>query len=294
VAENTEQLVDLSVEKGDLGAVKGDLGDEKDFIAEENVVDGCALRDDNIIVVKNKKGEERVYNIDRVEDGNEYEDPYSEFDEDDVNYEEEVENDVRVDEEVVEHCEPENDIRVDEVEQGVADESNKTGMQQDVDITNIGDVITPEWYRNFLNDTARIEEDVQSVDDGKVLQLWVGQRWEDIKSCRDHLREYAIERKFAIILPKNNSDKIVAVCKNLKCKFRVYVRRMNDGHTMRLRNIEKGHSCVGRTITRNPTANAPYIAKKIEAQMRMHHKSFTPADIIEHMWMYHNLELRDQ
>ncbi|KAF5175105.1 hypothetical protein FRX31_035308, partial [Thalictrum thalictroides] len=162
VAENTEQLGDLSVENGDLGAEKGDLGAEKDFIAEENVVDGCALRDDNIVVVKNKKGEESVYNIDRVEDGNEYEDPYSEFDEDDVNYEEEVE-----------HCEPENDVRVDEEEQGVADESNKTDVQQDVDITNIGDVITPEWDRNFLNDTARIEEDVQSVnDDGKVLQLW--------------------------------------------------------------------------------------------------------------------------
>ncbi|KAF5196030.1 hypothetical protein FRX31_014383, partial [Thalictrum thalictroides] len=140
--------------------------------------------------------------------------------ENDVNYEEEVkhcelENDVRVDEEVDEHCEPENDVRVDEEEQGVADESRKTSVHQDVDITNIGDVITPEWDRNFLNDTARIEEDVQSNDDGKVLQLWVGQRWEDIKSCMDHLREYAIERKFAIILPKNNSDKIKTVCKNL-------------------------------------------------------------------------------
>ncbi|KAF5198283.1 Mudr family transposase, partial [Thalictrum thalictroides] len=292
----TEQEGDLPIEEQ-----LGDLCVDQGFTEQEDVVDNTftdnAFENENIIVVKDKKGGQRVYDVNRVDDGNEYEDLYFQSDEDDVDYMEEnddnesvEDDDVSLDDEVVAsdgRVDKHTDVR-DEISDGRLDkhidDPEPINAQQEVDITSVGDIIAHEWDREYLMNTARIEEKLPNFDSGSDLVLFVGQRWDNIKICRKFIRYYAITKKFAIIFPKNNSDKIVAVCREENCKFRVYVRRMNDNHTMRLTKLEDKHSCVSRTVTRNPTATAPWIASKIEEQMRRHHKSFTPLDVQERMW----------
>ncbi|KAL5709372.1 hypothetical protein ACHQM5_020070 [Ranunculus cassubicifolius] len=61
---------------------------------------------------------------------------------------------------------------------------------------------------------------------------------------------------------------------------------------MRLKTMNNIHTCVLKKEDRNPMAMAPWIAAKIEEAMRIHHMSFTPAEIQDYMWLNHQLDLR--
>ncbi|KAL5720223.1 hypothetical protein ACHQM5_012906 [Ranunculus cassubicifolius] len=39
-------------------------------------------------------------------------------------------------------------------------------------------------------------------------------------------------------------------------------------------------------------AFAPWIAEKIEKAMRIHHRTFTPAEIIDYIWLHHQLDIK--
>ncbi|KAF5187595.1 hypothetical protein FRX31_022818, partial [Thalictrum thalictroides] len=79
-----EQLGDLCVDQ----PIEDQGFTEQEDVADNTFTDN-AFENENIIVVKDKKGGQRVYDVNRVDDGNEYEDPYFQSDEDDVDYMEE-------------------------------------------------------------------------------------------------------------------------------------------------------------------------------------------------------------
>ncbi|KAF5198686.1 hypothetical protein FRX31_011727, partial [Thalictrum thalictroides] len=173
------------------------------------------------------------------------EDPFFQSDDDDENYhgnddDEDYhgnDDDVSLDREFVSDEGVENEV--------VSDGKERNEAVSD-GVATIS-VITPAWDTEFVKNTARIEEHCEFDNENKVdddYKLFEGQIWETAQLCREYLREHAIKRKFALILPKNNSDKIIGVCKAENCKWRVYIRRMNDNHSMRLRKLEDAHSCV--------------------------------------------------
>ncbi|KAF5186963.1 hypothetical protein FRX31_023450, partial [Thalictrum thalictroides] len=167
---------------------------------------------DNVVVVKDKKGTQRIYDINRVGDGNEGEDLFFLSDEDDEYHENYHGNDddVSLDREFV--C-----------DEGVENEVVSDGKERNEAVSDgvaTIYVITPTWDTEFVKNTARIEEHCEFDDENKEdddYKLFEGQRWETAQLCREYLREHAIKRKFALILPKNNSDKIIGVCKAENC-----------------------------------------------------------------------------
>lgn len=62
------------------------------------------------------------------------------------------------------------------------------------------------------------------------------------------------------------------------------MRRLNDGHTMVYRGLNEEHTCVNDGKNQNSMANAKWIAKIIEEDMKMHHTSYTSRDIIKIVW----------
>lgn len=200
------------------------------------------------------------------------------------------------DDEYVDTDQPSDDIsqpdsRVDDsvadIEHGLVDSGLNDG--QDL-IDSVADVVSQE-DQDLINSSSRIEESVPRNDSDDVM-LVKDKQWDNIYKCREYLRFFAIQNNFKFRYVKNDSDKIIVVCKDPVCKWRCYIRRMNDGHAMRCRNIQPIHLCVGNFSGVNEMANAPLIATVIEEQIRMHHRVFTPKDVIAEMWFQHKVQIK--
>lgn len=123
--------------------------------------------------------------------------------------------------------------------------------------------------------------------------LFVGQAWDNVYEARDYLRLHGVVKKFRLYLEKNDSDILIARCKNdANCPWRCYVRRSTDKHTMKVKKVNLVHSCEGNRTDANSTVGARWIATKVEQQMRLHHKSYTPQDIIQEMWHLFQLKVK--
>ncbi|KAF5175802.1 hypothetical protein FRX31_034611, partial [Thalictrum thalictroides] len=114
---------------------------------------------------------------------------------------------------------------------------------------------------HFIKKTDILDEDDELTTGEEGLQLFVDQTWQDIYVCRQHLRDYAVEKRFEYKYKKNDSDKIILLCKQHPvCQWRVLVARTNDKHTMECRKIEGRHTCIGDVTDKNRMATAPWIA----------------------------------
>lgn len=130
--------------------------------------------------------------------------------------------------------------------------------------------------------TESIPQPTRPSGNGFVLCL--GQEFPNIYKLRDHLRMYGIVNKVEIKFKKNNSDKVVVICRDPRCHWRCYARRLNDGFTFSIRGLQEEHTCSNSGTNRNKLASAAWVASVIEDEMRMHHTSFTPRDIVKLVW----------
>ncbi|KAL5730101.1 hypothetical protein ACHQM5_002968 [Ranunculus cassubicifolius] len=116
-------------------------------------------------------------------------------------------------------------------------------------------------------------------------------KWANIDDAREALRDFAIKNNFVYRYVKNEGYRILAKCKNQTCQWRCYIRRMTNKHTMRLATLNPIHTCVPTGSNKNPMANAPWIVGKLEKPMRIHHRSFTPAEVIDYIWLEFQLDI---
>ncbi|CAH9124769.1 unnamed protein product [Cuscuta epithymum] len=116
------------------------------------------------------------------------------------------------------------------------------------------------------------------------LELAIGKQWLTMDACRKYIRMYAIKNKFEIYFQKNCADKLILRCKGERCPWRCYVIRKNDGHTTELKSLQEEHTCENDGRNKNRGANARWIASMLAQDMRLHHKSYIPQDIIAIAW----------
>ncbi|KAF9606534.1 hypothetical protein IFM89_025997 [Coptis chinensis] len=124
----------------------------------------------------------------------------------------------------------------------------------------------------------------QSVN--KPLIWEVGMEWPNIDVLRDDIKDFCIGNRFAGDLIKNDPLKIRVVClgedkKKVQCPWVAYFRRDEDGFTMRLNTLKPIYTCHADCDMLNRMANANWVVKKIQDQMKVHFKTMTPVFIKE-------------
>ena len=68
-------------------------------------------------------------------------------------------------------------------------------------------------------------------------------QWPIMEKCREFMRNYAILKKFEYKQKKNDNLKIILVCKDPLCLWRVYVRKFPKEHIAMLRSFQGHHTC---------------------------------------------------
>ncbi|KAF9618824.1 hypothetical protein IFM89_002692 [Coptis chinensis] len=110
--------------------------------------------------------------------------------------------------------------------------------------------------------------------------------WPNIDVLRDDIKDFYIGNKFAGDLIKNDPLRIRVVClgedrKKVQCPWVAYFRRDEDGFTMRLNTLKPIHTCQADCDMLNRMANANWVVRKIQDQMKVHFKTMTPVFIKE-------------
>lgn len=126
-------------------------------------------------------------------------------------------------------------------------------------------------------------------DDPKLV---VGHKWNTVKVCRMYLINYGINNKFEIWFQKNNVDKFIFRCKVRTSLWRCYVRRLNDEYTMVCTGLIEEHTYVNDEKNNNSMANAKWIVKMIDEDMKMHYISYTARDIIKIVWHRYTVSIK--
>lgn len=161
------------------------------------------------------------------------------------------------------------------------------GLYEETEMAENEDEFIPQ-FDDFVKSTFDCTEDLPTPQrtrvDGNGIMLFIGQEFPTNQRLREHLRLYGIMNKFEMKFQKNCSDKVIVVCKAPNCNWRCYARRKNDGFTMAIRGLQEEHMCENNGLNKNSLASAKWVAAMIEDEMRMHHSSFTPRDIVKLVW----------
>ncbi|KAF9598702.1 hypothetical protein IFM89_029952 [Coptis chinensis] len=111
----------------------------------------------------------------------------------------------------------------------------------------------------------------QSVNKSTVWE--VGMKWPNIDVLRQDIIDFCVANRFSGDLVKNDLLKIRLKClgedkKNVQCSWVAYFRRQDDGFTMRLNTLKAVHICKANCDMFNRMANANWVVRKIEDQMK--------------------------
>ena len=100
----------------------------------------------------------------------------------------------------------------------------------------------------------------------------------DIQTFRKDVKEYSVQRSKEIRLKKNDRRRSIIMCKNDKCKYRVYRRQVSNEQTFQIISMQPKHVC-GRQY-KNSIVNAAWISNKLIEKFRVQPKM--PYDVIQH------------
>ncbi|KAF6142813.1 hypothetical protein GIB67_002677 [Kingdonia uniflora] len=156
--------------------------------------------------------------------------------------------------------------------------SNHTSHDGD-DVPTMGHIEDHEKFtdnRDFVMASSKLYEKEDYEDEEPFLplqapesMLTIGMEWPNISECRSFMKDFAITQRFTFRQKKNESKMIRYVCKERpSCPWWVFITRLNDGHTMTLKNGHFIHECSGKNDTLNRNANIIWVTKEIENLIR--------------------------
>ncbi|KAF6165813.1 hypothetical protein GIB67_012710 [Kingdonia uniflora] len=140
------------------------------------------------------------------------------------------------------------------------------------DIPNENNLRRCDDFGDFVGETDNIFKEEENVFKNTLVEVYeelkVGMEWHTMYEARKHLRRFAIVNRFSFKQVKNEGYRLRYKCIDKVCKWLVYVRRQNDGHTMRLMNGVFVHNCKRKPGTKNRLANTLWVANEIEETVR--------------------------
>jgi hypothetical protein len=140
-----------------------------------------------------------------------------------------------------------------EFEHEAVEDGHERG-EDGVDSGNISDVL--------VSPTPSDEEDVDEVESKKWVcvqkrvsfsakdmlnpTLVLGNTFNDVYEFRKAIKQANVLKGKDLAYQKNSRMKLIAVCADKKCKYRVYRRQLKDETTFMLISIKPKHTCAKR------------------------------------------------
>ncbi|KAF9600790.1 hypothetical protein IFM89_012529 [Coptis chinensis] len=123
-------------------------------------------------------------------------------------------------------------------------------------------------------------DNIIDIDEGSEQSvntplIWeVEMEWPNIDVLRDDIKDFCIGNRFADDLIKNDPLRIRVVClgedrKKVQCPCVAYFGRDKDGFTMKLNTLKPIHTCQTDCDMLNRMANANWVVRKIQEQMKV-------------------------
>ncbi|KAM7517607.1 hypothetical protein LguiB_016569 [Lonicera macranthoides] len=142
--------------------------------------------------------------------------------------------------------------------------------------------------QDFVNQTSNVYNENESGEHPQppivVRDLELKMQFNNMKEFRDYIRTYAILKNFVWEYVKNDSDKVRLKCHDKECNWLCYAKQKRNEATVVVKTLRAEHTCHGDPSGKNPLANSDWVAKQLEEDVRVHHKSYTVRDIVIECW----------
>ncbi|XP_042482641.1 uncharacterized protein LOC122063048 [Macadamia integrifolia] len=141
--------------------------------------------------------------------------------------------------------------------------------EEDVEVA-LGDEVTNDDLSDYDSNeflapqvsTARMVFD----DQGKV-KIEDGMIFDDVDHFRNELKEFAIQEGFQLLRLKNERTRVIYVCAEDGCEWRIHASPTEDKVTFIIKSFNPRHTC-SRRKDRNLDATSKWIAKKLGPQLK--------------------------
>ena len=87
-----------------------------------------------------------------------------------------------------------------------------------------------------------------------------GMKFTDVYQFREAVREYNLKIGNDLSFVKNNKDKVIIVCKDEHCNYRVYGSQVRDEMTFQIKTYNPNHTCI--RAYKNSGITSRWIAKR--------------------------------
>jgi hypothetical protein len=108
--------------------------------------------------------------------------------------------------------------------------------------------------------------------------ITIGMKFPNIEMFREAIRVYNVKKGKDIKFKRSERNRCVCVCRDARCKYRVYGRKIRDEESFQVRSMQARHIC-GRKY-RNTIVNSTWIAQKLFDKFRV--QLNMPLDAIQH------------
>jgi hypothetical protein len=87
-----------------------------------------------------------------------------------------------------------------------------------------------------------------------------GMKFADVYQFREAVREYNLKIGKDLSFVKNDKDKVIIVCKDEHCNYRVYGSQVKDEMTFQIKTYNPNHTCT--RAYKNSAINSRWISKR--------------------------------
>ena len=71
-----------------------------------------------------------------------------------------------------------------------------------------------------------------------------GMKFADVYQFKETVREYNLKKGKDLSFVKNGKDKVIIVCKDKHCNYRVYGSKVKDEMTFQIKTYNPNHTCT--------------------------------------------------
>lgn len=121
-------------------------------------------------------------------------------------------------------------------------------------------------------------------------QLFVGQEFPDVQSCRRALRDAAIALRFEIQTVKSDKTRFTAKCARPGCLWRIHAAKLPCVPNFSIRTLVDEHSCGGVKGLGHQQASVQWVADAVAERIK-ENPHYKPKDILEDILCVHGIAL---
>ncbi|XP_073132129.1 uncharacterized protein [Henckelia pumila] len=159
--------------------------------------------------------------------------------------------------------------------------------------TNVGRVQTEDETHSTSGTHLEVCSMSNSIDSWHQCIRGVGQTFKDAANFQNCVKKYAIAIRRSFSYVKNDSQKIIVVCTDANCSWRIYASKYQSDNAFGIRNCNLTHSCGDDNLrTRgHPKADSSWVSNLVKDKLRGE-PSYRPITMIKDIQRDFGVEIK--